>query len=308
MPWWRKPFTLIVVPHDGSNTRSVTVNGVGIAFICLVFATLIGFSAFFLSGFTPEQSSSDTKELKQKLAQLREQNRRYKKLHGAVDSLRQKLRKTHELQNSILKLSGFSEDQIHSSTLNLSELASGEGTTTKAKLSRTKRSIQDQINSNKQLKKIKKFVKNRNKVFRHTPMLWPVEGWLSSSYGYRKDPMGGQGKSFHEGVDLAAWYESPVRAPAAGTVVFSGRKVGYGKVVKIRHEYGYTTLYGHLAERTVQDGEKVRKGTLIGRVGSSGHSTGSHLHYEVRVNDRAVNPWPYLVQHYDAYKSAKEVK
>ncbi|MFB6347793.1 MAG: M23 family metallopeptidase [bacterium] len=136
-------------------------------------------------------------------------------------------------------------------------------------------------------------------------MLWPVEGWLSSSYGYRKDPMGGKGKSFHEGVDLAAWYESPVRSPAAGTVEFSGRKGGYGKVVKIRHEYGYTTLYGHLASRTVEEGEQVKKGTLVGRVGSSGHSTGSHLHYEVRINGKAVNPWPYLVQHYDSYKTAK---
>ncbi|MFB6226853.1 MAG: M23 family metallopeptidase [bacterium] len=117
--------------------------------------------------------------------------------------------------------------------------------------------------------------------------------------------MGGKGKSFHEGVDLAAWYESPVRSPAAGTVEFSGRKGGYGKVVKIRHEYGYTTLYGHLASRTVEEGEQVKKGTLVGRVGSSGHSTGSHLHYEVRINGKAVNPWPYLVQHYDSYKTAK---
>lgn len=306
MPWWRKPFTLIVVPHDGSNTTSFTINGLALAFLSFLLAGLMTVSVLFLSGFTQKQTAPETEKLKQRIADLREQNREYKELNETVASLQDELEQTHRLQDSILKLSGFSEEQLQSADINFDSLDLSNGASTEKKLRRTRRGLQKQLNSNKNLKKVKKFVKNRNKVFKNTPMLWPVEGWLSSSYGYRKDPMGGKGKSFHEGLDLAAWHESPVRSPTAGEVIFSGRKVGYGKVVKVRHEYGYTTLYGHLAKRTVQRGDKVRKGTLIGRVGSSGHSTGSHLHYEVRVNGETVNPWPYLVQHYDSYKKAQK--
>lgn len=164
------------------------------------------------------------------------------------------------------------------------------------------------LKRNHRLDKLREFVRSRNKVFRHTPMLWPVEGWLSSPYGYRQDPMGGRGRSFHDGVDVAAWHGSPVRSSADGKVIFVGRKGGYGKVVKIRHEYGYTSLYGHLSRRLVQNGEEVRKGQVIGRVGSSGHSTGSHVHYEVRVNNRPINPWPYLVQHFETYQAYAQLE
>jgi len=158
------------------------------------------------------------------------------------------------------------------------------------------------IRRNQQLKRLKKFVQSRNKVFRHTPTLWPTEGWLSSPYGYRKDPMGGKGKSFHEGVDIAAWQGTPVRATADGKVVFSGRKSGYGNIISIRHEYGYKTLYGHLSKRLVEEGQRVTKGMAVGRVGNTGHSTGSHVHYEILVNGKIIDPWPYLVEQFQSYK------
>jgi murein DD-endopeptidase MepM/ murein hydrolase activator NlpD len=303
MPWWQKPFTLILVPHDGSDTVSVTVKGLTVCLISLLLSVAVGIGSFFtLSAFTHDTSQELRSKVKQKLAKLQKQNRRYRRLSKSVSTLQKKLRKTEKLHLSILKLNGLNE-LAYSSEKKLNSISITNVDNTASKIEKTHKSIRRQIKRNQKLKTIKRFVKNRNEVLEKTPVLWPVDGWLSSSYGMRQDPMGGKGRSFHEGVDLAAWHQSPVRAPADGTVVFSGRKGGYGQTVRIRHEYGYTTLFGHLSERLVEEGDPVTKGRLIGRVGSTGHSTGSHLHYEVRINGKAVNPWPYLVQEYDSFQS-----
>ncbi len=302
MPWWRKPFTVLVVPHDGSETVSLTIRGLTLFLATFVLSVIVGLGTFFsLYGISNTQTDS-SKLLREKIAKLQKQNRQYQKLNRTVQILQKKLHKNTDLQYSILKLNGIKHlARRISEERNVPTLKNVDNT--KTKIDKIQKSIQNQINQNNQLESIKRFVKNRNEVLQHTPVLWPVEGWLSSPYGYRQKPMGGQDREFHQGVDLAAWPRSPVRAPAKGTVVQSERKAGYGNTIKIRHEYGYTSLYGHLSERLVEDGTSVVKGQLIGRVGSTGHSTGSHLHYEIRVNGERINPWPYLVQEYESYQS-----
>lgn len=303
MPWWRKPYTLMLVPHDGSDTQSVTIRGLTVFVLSVSLSLFIGFSTFMaLSGFHNGGGTVLSEDVEHKVTKLREQNRRLKKLNQQVTTLQDKLDQSRELHDSILQLSGLG-DISESQKQKLVKHSVEPDDKTQEKLRKTQQQVRSQVENNEQLKAVKNFVKKRNRVFEHTPVLWPVDGWLSSNYGVRKDPMGGKGRSFHEGVDLAAWHRSPIRAPADGTVVLSGTKGGYGKTVKIRHEYGYTTLYGHLDERVVEEGEPITKGQLVGRVGSTGHSTGSHLHYEVRVNGEAVNPWPYLVQEYESYES-----
>ena len=113
---------------------------------------------------------------------------------------------------------------------------------------------------------------------------------ISSAYGWRSDPVTGQ-RRFHSGVDIAAELASTVHAAADGKVIYSGRKGGYGYCVMIRHAYGFVTLYGHLSACYVPEGEEVRSGKVIGFIGSSGKSTGNHLHYEVRKYGRPVRPY-----------------
>ncbi len=122
-----------------------------------------------------------------------------------------------------------------------------------------------------------------------TPSLLPVNGWLSSTFGYRRNPYDGSYR-LHAGVDLAADSGAPVRSPAMGSVLYAGYRAGYGKVVVIDHGYGIRTLFGHNAKLFVTTGQKVRRGEKISEVGSTGHSTGPHLHYEVRKNGVPVNP------------------
>jgi len=117
--------------------------------------------------------------------------------------------------------------------------------------------------------------------------------YQSSSFGYRSDPFTG-GAAFHAGIDFPGPMGSPIYAAAPGRVSFVGRRAGYGNLVEISHGNGLTTRYAHLSRFTTQVGAKVDGGTQIAAMGSTGRSTGSHLHFEVRVNGRAVNPRPFL--------------
>lgn len=122
-----------------------------------------------------------------------------------------------------------------------------------------------------------------------TPSIWPVTGWLSSAFGRRTDPFHGN-SAFHDGIDIVAEKGHPVLATADGDVATSGWVGEYGNLVVLRHSFGIETRYAHLARTAVRPGQTVRRGDVIGFVGSTGRSTSAHLHYEVWLNNRLVNP------------------
>ena len=126
------------------------------------------------------------------------------------------------------------------------------------------------------------------------PSGYPVKGgWVSSSYGKRRDPFNGR-VSYHRGVDIPGKKGAPIMAAASGIVSYSGMRHGFGNVVEIRHGNGFSTRYAHCSERLVKVGETVSKGQVIAKVGSTGRSTGPHLHFEVSHNGATVNPAKYL--------------
>ncbi len=129
----------------------------------------------------------------------------------------------------------------------------------------------------------------------YTPSVWPVVGKLESGFGGRRNPFGGSSYEFHSGQDIDAALGDPVVAGASGTVTFVGWQNGYGQLIVIDHGGGLTTRYGHLSHIDVAQGQWVERSQFIGRVGSTGRSTGPHLHYEVRINDEPVNPLQYLL-------------
>ncbi|HUE90375.1 MAG TPA: M23 family metallopeptidase [Vicinamibacterales bacterium] len=138
-------------------------------------------------------------------------------------------------------------------------------------------------------------VERRNALAAATPSIWPAHGWLSSSVGRRTDPING-GDDFHHGLDISADAGSPIYATADGTVTLARREGAYGNLATIDHGYGLETRYGHMSKFEVKAGAKVKRGEMIGRVGSTGRATGPHLHYEVRVNGRLLNPLQLLLQ------------
>lgn len=130
-----------------------------------------------------------------------------------------------------------------------------------------------------------------------TPNIWPVAGPISSYYGYRISP-GGIGSTFHEGVDIAGDYGTPISATAAGTVTQAGWVGGYGYLVEVKHADGIVTRYGHNSAVLVYEGQHVDQGSMIALMGSTGNSTGPHCHYEVRIHGEAVDPMYFLPQNY----------
>lgn len=125
------------------------------------------------------------------------------------------------------------------------------------------------------------------------PTLWPVSGRITDYYGYRKDPFTRKTK-FHEGIDIGTDYGTAIKASASGKVIMSERTAGLGQAVKIDHGRGIATVYGHASKLLVKAGETVKKGDVIARVGSSGRSTGPHLHFEVILYGTTVDPLKYL--------------
>ena len=126
------------------------------------------------------------------------------------------------------------------------------------------------------------------------PSIWPVEGESTDSFGVRGNQFGGGGAEFHPGQDIAAPRGTPVLAPADGKVVEAGWKNGYGQLIVLDHGNGLTTRYGHLSKIEVTEGQELKRGEQLGQVGSTGRSTGPHLHYEVRIGELPISPKHYL--------------
>jgi murein DD-endopeptidase MepM/ murein hydrolase activator NlpD len=162
-----------------------------------------------------------------------------------------------------------------------------------SKLDRLDRQIYSQIKSFDQLKEL--VGKNKDRLA-HIPAIQPISEvnlkQMASGYGYRRDPIYGVSR-FHEGMDFAADTGTPVYATGDGRVAEAGWKSGYGNAIDINHGYNYVTRYAHLSQILVKPGQEVKRGDLIGKVGNTGKSTGSHLHYEVRFNGEAQNPIDY---------------
>jgi murein DD-endopeptidase MepM/ murein hydrolase activator NlpD len=142
---------------------------------------------------------------------------------------------------------------------------------------------------------LKAFLVDRKDLLERSPYRWPVRGFVSSNYGPRLDPFTGLQRR-HVGVDIVAPKGTPVKAPADGIVTYTTLDPTLGNMVVIDHGYGVITRYGHNDSTLVREGQRVKRGDPIALVGSSGKSTGPHLHYEIRINDVAVNPLNYILE------------
>ena len=146
-----------------------------------------------------------------------------------------------------------------------------------------------------QLQAVEKTARSTDKLAA-SPSIWPAGGEVTSGFGWRNSPFGG-GRELHQGIDIANSMGTPIVATADGTVVQSGWAGGYGNIVQLDHGNGMVTVYGHNSRVAVNVGQGVQKGQVISYMGSTGQSTGPHVHYEVRVNGAAVDPISYLVQY-----------
>lgn len=169
-------------------------------------------------------------------------------------------------------------------------------------LSRAERELQLQQTSYGEVSR--QYEENRVR-FAHLPAIKPMEGFLSSGFGIRWHPIF-QIRRPHEGIDIVNETGTPVYAAGDGVVEMAGRNLGgYGIMVMINHGYGYTTVYGHLSKQLVREGQRVRRGDLIGLCGETGIATNPHLHYEVRLNGVQQNPIDYFFDDFNYVEALK---
>jgi murein DD-endopeptidase MepM/ murein hydrolase activator NlpD len=145
------------------------------------------------------------------------------------------------------------------------------------------------------LRFVRRDVEQREALAAATPSIWPTHGWLTGTFGGRSDPFTGE-PGFHQGIDISTDKGQPVVAPADGTVETAAYTGDYGNFITLKHRFGLATRYGHLSAFEVKPGQQVKRGDVLGYVGSTGRSTGAHLHYEILVNGQLINPLQILTQ------------
>jgi murein DD-endopeptidase MepM/ murein hydrolase activator NlpD len=145
------------------------------------------------------------------------------------------------------------------------------------------------------LDELSQAAEQRSSRWAATPSIWPVKGWVTSGFGPRISPFT-EKPAWHDGLDIGAAPNTPVHAPAQGRITSVGYDPKLGNMVRVDHGFGVETLYGHLAKALVKEGQRVERGDVIALVGSSGLSTGPHLHYMVKVNGQALDPIKYILE------------
>jgi len=145
------------------------------------------------------------------------------------------------------------------------------------------------------LRYVRRDVERREALAAATPSIWPAHGWLTGTFGGRADPFTGE-PGFHQGLDISLEKGQPVFATADGVIESASYTGDYGNLLVIKHGYGLATRYGHLSAFAVKPGRSVKRGDVIGYVGSTGRSTGAHLHYEILANGKLINPLQLLTQ------------
>lgn len=295
-------FTMMIVPHSGKSTFSISVSILTLKIIGGLLATILLWLIIASLNFyvSYNRLKRDTQELQTVAEDYNVLQRQLQLFLQKTNNLEQKMQELEKLDNDIrglLKddpaLKEIVERRANQTSTNRSTLSS-RSRVDRQQAIRQLVLLEEKIPEQQQsLEELKEAIIKRADRLSHTPSIYPVKGTISSKYGYRKSPFG-RSTEFHDGLDIAAPYGTEVVATADGVVTFAGYKSGYGRTVTISHGYGYETSYCHNSSILVKTGQQVKKGQVIAKVGSTGRSTGPHLHYMVKVNGQLQDPANFL--------------
>ncbi|RPI29239.1 MAG: M23 family metallopeptidase [Acidobacteria bacterium] len=256
------------------------------------FVLISGFILSSLHYYQMWKKTSEYDRLRVEVDQLRKENQTFRL---AANNLTDQLSALEVVSKKVSILSGLNREGLGG--------VGGPGNSALASL--TTRDLTAQLrqlgvkgrNIESELRQWQDFYTSRSILLAATPAIPPVHGYPSAPFGYRLDPFTNV-REFHSGIDISAPRGNKVLATADGLAVFAQSQVGYGRLVVVRHRFGLSTRYGHLSQVAVRVGQRVKKGDIIGYVGSTGRATGPHLHYEVRLNGQAMNPLLFYRENY----------
>ncbi|MFW7378260.1 MAG: M23 family metallopeptidase [Oligoflexus sp.] len=310
-----KKLTILVIPENATQTKQLQVPKI------MLKSLLLG-SLFFISGMAYLMFDYiELRSLRASYRQILTENEGLKGearlLMSNLEEVRNSLKRVQDYSIKLGDLTNLKVEKVSQQT-GIGPLSPEEYQTAKRQQTATPlkkniplgidldklvfRSVFDRIqnignqaNQNAlHLQKLLSELSQQRSLLSSVPSASPVDGWITSGFGPRISPFTGE-RSWHRGIDVASPIGTPIYAPADGVVIFSGGKSGYGNFVMVAHGYGVVSRYGHNAQNMVQPGQRIKRGEQIATVGMTGRTTGPHLHYEVLVNGRNVDPKKFML-------------
>ncbi|MCG8460592.1 MAG: M23 family metallopeptidase [Holophagales bacterium] len=284
-----KQHTIIFVPHARAKFRKwrLSTLQVGLSILSIALLTLTGIVSTVLY-FDTSFDRGQLDRIQQENVDLRAVNQRFE---ASVREMEGQLTEYQKRIQQLAIVAGLSDLRAESEP----GIGGMEPPGDSALPSDDLEAIQAQLEGLvADMEIVEESLGQRRAMLSSMPTVAPVKGIFTSAYGMRKDPFTGR-RAMHHGIDISAPFGREVVAPGDGMVIKAGRAAGYGNVVYLSHGFGVTTRFGHLSKVSVEVGQKVERGDVLGKVGNTGRSTGIHLHYEVRVNGKAENPLGYIL-------------
>jgi len=291
-------FSVIIIPHHKGKYKKITLSEkkariLGGVAIFLFIALLAFLSDYFTMNVT-----------RQRYKDLREENMKQKETIAqykiSLSKLKLRIERFEKYAKKLNVMAGLKSHDV------LKEVGLGNGGGNSQEigsinspqdlgLNRAENISQKAEGVEKNLSTLVRFFEDQSLRLASTPTIYPTNGWITSPFGMRDDPFTGK-RTFHYGIDIATNYGNPIMATADGIVAqVKKEKIG-GNTVILSHRGGYSTVYCHLSKFLVKPGQKVKRGDVIGLIGKTGKALGPHVHYEVRLNGKSVNPYYYLLE------------
>ena len=291
-------FTFWLIPADGQHVARKHVKKAHIKYAFTGFASVVIALGIALGvlGHMAIQNEAQKQELAEYKQTKQEQAQKIQELQQMAEKNQKQLAYLSKLEDQVRSQMEKSGAQLPPKSD--ASVYAGKGGASLGSASEVNVMLEQEKNISLQakakaedLQKLIGAIENENYRRDVTPSQWPTDGgYISSPFGGRPNPFSGYGRDWHPGIDIAVDYGTPVYASAAGYVEQSGWYGGYGKYVRLSHDFGYETAYGHMSRLAVEAGSFVKKGEVIGYVGSTGYSTGPHLHFEILKYGEQVNP------------------
>jgi murein DD-endopeptidase MepM/ murein hydrolase activator NlpD len=295
-------YTFLIIPKRKSSAKRLTLSnkvlkGVAFCIMAVILASMYTYYDYI-------RIKRDKIELERLRRQTTEQKVQIDDLAEKVNNFAMRMEELSQLDKNIRTMANVEDKRYKGQILGIggsindeTKIKSHAETDQRMVIAKIDQNVEqlskDAVEQKNSFNELFKFLKKQKSILAATPSIWPVQGWVTSEFGFRASPIGGS-REFHKGIDIATRMGVHVVAPADGLVSEISYDRDVGHMIKIDHGYGMSSWYGHLLRTAAKQGNMVKRGDILGYVGNSGRSTGSHLHYSVILNGIPVNPRKYL--------------
>jgi len=291
--------TMIIIPQSVERPLRFSVSRTALRIIAIIAVVFVVTSVGVAVSYGTKQAEYHRLDAIKEESQRKDET--IQLMEEQIQAIEEQQERLAKKQAEIKKMMGIQQDEVPVTTEGSGGGKGGSGPELELQSEHTGDSfmlaqqVKNQLDlQEKELDDLLARVNNDKKYFRSLPNQWPCAGEISSPYGWRDSPFGGRSESFHDGIDIANDVGTEVVAAADGKVIFAGWQPVYGRTVMIDHGYGLVTKYAHNSALLVEEGDRVTKGQVIARMGSTGRSTGPHLHFTIFKWDETIDPLIYL--------------